>query len=78
VLSFEPGLTIAEVNRGIAALKHSMAQEIEHADISTPLPRHSVPAIGRGYGFDWPTVFPKKAEKGSYQAHARGNRRTTR
>ena len=34
VLSFEPGLTIAEVNRRIAALKHSMAQEIEHADIS--------------------------------------------
>ena len=34
VLSFEPGLTIAEVNRRIDALKHSMAQEIEHADIS--------------------------------------------
>jgi ferrous-iron efflux pump FieF len=34
VLSFEPGLTIAEVNRRIAALKHSMANEIEHADIS--------------------------------------------
>jgi divalent metal cation (Fe/Co/Zn/Cd) transporter len=34
VLSFEPGLTIAEVNRRIAALKHSMAREIEHADIS--------------------------------------------
>jgi divalent metal cation (Fe/Co/Zn/Cd) transporter len=34
VLSFEPGLTIAEVNRRIAALKQSMAQEIEHADIS--------------------------------------------
>jgi cation diffusion facilitator family transporter len=34
VLSFEPGLTIAEVNRRIAALKHAMAQEIEHADIS--------------------------------------------
>jgi divalent metal cation (Fe/Co/Zn/Cd) transporter len=34
VLSFEPGLTIAEVNRRIAALKHSMGQEIEHADIS--------------------------------------------
>ena len=33
-LSFEPGLTIAEVNRRIATLKHSMAQEIEHADIS--------------------------------------------
>ena len=33
-LSFEPGLTIAEVNRRIDALKHSMAQEIEHADIS--------------------------------------------
>lgn len=33
-LSFEPGLTIAEVNRRITALKHSMAQEIEHADIS--------------------------------------------
>jgi len=33
-LSFEPGLTIAEVNRRIAALKHSMGQEIEHADIS--------------------------------------------
>jgi divalent metal cation (Fe/Co/Zn/Cd) transporter len=34
VLSFEPGLTIAEVNCRIAALKHSMANEIEHADIS--------------------------------------------
>jgi divalent metal cation (Fe/Co/Zn/Cd) transporter len=34
VLSFEPGLTIAEVNRRIAALKQSMADEIEHADIS--------------------------------------------
>ena len=34
VLSFEPGLTIAEVNRRIAALKQSMANEIEHADIS--------------------------------------------
>jgi hypothetical protein len=30
----EPGLTIAEVNRRIAALKHSMAQEIERPDIS--------------------------------------------
>jgi divalent metal cation (Fe/Co/Zn/Cd) transporter len=34
VLSFEPGLTIAEVNRRIAALKQSMANEIAHADIS--------------------------------------------
>jgi divalent metal cation (Fe/Co/Zn/Cd) transporter len=34
VLSFEPGLTIAEVNRRIAALKDAMAKEIEHADIS--------------------------------------------
>ena len=34
VLSFEPGLTIAEVNRRIAALKEGMANEIEHADIS--------------------------------------------
>jgi divalent metal cation (Fe/Co/Zn/Cd) transporter len=34
VLSFEPGLTIAEVNRRIGALKQSMANEIEHADIS--------------------------------------------
>jgi divalent metal cation (Fe/Co/Zn/Cd) transporter len=34
VLSFEPGLTIAEVNRRIATLKQSMAKEIEHADIS--------------------------------------------
>jgi divalent metal cation (Fe/Co/Zn/Cd) transporter len=34
VLSFEPGLTIAEVNRRIGALKQSMAREIEHADIS--------------------------------------------
>jgi len=34
VLSFEPGLTIAEFNRRIAALKQSMANEIEHADIS--------------------------------------------
>ena len=34
VLSFEPGLTIAEVNRRIAALEQSMANEIEHADIS--------------------------------------------
>jgi divalent metal cation (Fe/Co/Zn/Cd) transporter len=34
VLSFEPGLSIAEVNRRIAALKQSMANEIEHADIS--------------------------------------------
>jgi hypothetical protein len=34
VLSFEPALTIAEVNRRIAALKESMAREIEHADIS--------------------------------------------
>jgi divalent metal cation (Fe/Co/Zn/Cd) transporter len=34
VLSFEPGLTIAEVNRRIQALKESMAKEIEHADIS--------------------------------------------
>ncbi len=34
VLSFEPGLTIAEVNRRIAALKDAMAQEIENADIS--------------------------------------------
>jgi divalent metal cation (Fe/Co/Zn/Cd) transporter len=34
VLSFEPGLTIDEVNRRIAALKQSMADEIEHADIS--------------------------------------------
>ena len=33
-LSFDPGLTIAEVNRRIAALKDSMAKEIEHADIS--------------------------------------------
>ena len=31
VLSFEPGLTIAEVNRRIAALKQSMADEIAHA-----------------------------------------------
>ena len=34
VLSFEPGLTIAEVNRRIGALKQSMANEIEHADLS--------------------------------------------
>ena len=34
VLTFEPGLTIAEVNRRIAALKQSMADEIAHADIS--------------------------------------------
>jgi divalent metal cation (Fe/Co/Zn/Cd) transporter len=34
VLDFEPGLTIAEVNRRIAAIKRSMAAEIEHADIS--------------------------------------------
>jgi divalent metal cation (Fe/Co/Zn/Cd) transporter len=34
VLSFEPGLTIAEVNHRIAALKQSMANEIAHADIS--------------------------------------------
>jgi divalent metal cation (Fe/Co/Zn/Cd) transporter len=34
VLSFEPGLTIAEVNRRITALKEGMANEIEHADIS--------------------------------------------
>jgi divalent metal cation (Fe/Co/Zn/Cd) transporter len=34
VLSFEPALTIAEVNWRIAALKESMAREIEHADIS--------------------------------------------
>ena len=34
VLSFEPGLTIADVNRRIASLKHLMQQEIEHADIS--------------------------------------------
>lgn len=34
VLSFEPGLTIAEVNRRIAALREGMANEIEHADIS--------------------------------------------
>jgi divalent metal cation (Fe/Co/Zn/Cd) transporter len=34
VLSFDPGLTIAEVNRRIAALKQSMANEIAHADIS--------------------------------------------
>lgn len=34
VLSFEPALTIAEVNRRIAGLKESMAREIEHADIS--------------------------------------------
>jgi divalent metal cation (Fe/Co/Zn/Cd) transporter len=33
-LSFEPGLTIAEVNQRITALKESMASEIEHADIS--------------------------------------------
>ena len=33
-LSFEPGLTIAEVNQRITALKQSMASEIEHADIS--------------------------------------------
>jgi divalent metal cation (Fe/Co/Zn/Cd) transporter len=33
-LSFDPGLTIAEVNRRIAALKVAMAKEIEHADIS--------------------------------------------
>jgi divalent metal cation (Fe/Co/Zn/Cd) transporter len=33
-LSFEPGLTIAEVNRRIAALKDALAKEIEHADIS--------------------------------------------
>ncbi len=33
-LSFEPGLTVAEVNRRIAALKEAMARDIEHADIS--------------------------------------------
>jgi divalent metal cation (Fe/Co/Zn/Cd) transporter len=33
-LSFEPGLTIAEVNRRIAALKGAIAKEIDHADIS--------------------------------------------
>ena len=39
------GLTIAEVNRRIDVLKHSMAQEIEHADISilTTDPRLSIP-----------------------------------
>lgn len=34
VLAFDPGLTIAEVNRRIAALKGAMAAEIEHADIA--------------------------------------------
>jgi len=34
VLNFEPGLTIAEVNRRIEALRQSMAREIENADIS--------------------------------------------
>lgn len=34
VLSFEAGLTIAEVNRRIEVLKQSMEREIEHADIS--------------------------------------------
>jgi divalent metal cation (Fe/Co/Zn/Cd) transporter len=33
-LSFEPGLTVAEVNRRIDALKEAMARDIEHADIS--------------------------------------------
>jgi divalent metal cation (Fe/Co/Zn/Cd) transporter len=34
VLSFDPGLTIAEVNRRIVSLRQSMSREIEHADIS--------------------------------------------
>ena len=34
VLSFEAGLTILEVNRRIEALRQTMQQEIEHADIS--------------------------------------------
>ena len=33
-LGFEPGLTIAEVNRRIEALKELLRREIEHADIS--------------------------------------------
>jgi divalent metal cation (Fe/Co/Zn/Cd) transporter len=33
-LSFEAGLTIAEVNRRIEILRHAMSREIEHADIS--------------------------------------------
>ena len=33
-LSFEPGLTIAEVNRRIDALKGAIAKEIDHADVS--------------------------------------------
>ena len=33
-LGFEPGLTIAEVNRRIEALKESLRREIDHADVS--------------------------------------------
>jgi hypothetical protein len=33
-LSFEAGLTIAEVNRRIEILRQAMSREIEHADIS--------------------------------------------
>jgi len=33
-LRFDPGLSIAEVNRRIDALKQSLSREIEHADIS--------------------------------------------
>jgi divalent metal cation (Fe/Co/Zn/Cd) transporter len=34
VLSFDPGLTMAEVNRRIDVLKDAMAKEIDHADIA--------------------------------------------
>jgi divalent metal cation (Fe/Co/Zn/Cd) transporter len=33
-LHFDPGLSIAEVNRRIDALKQTLSREIEHADIS--------------------------------------------
>ena len=33
-LGFEPGLSIAEVNRRVEALKESLAREIDHADVS--------------------------------------------
>jgi divalent metal cation (Fe/Co/Zn/Cd) transporter len=34
ILRFDPGLSIAEVNRRVDVLKQALSREIEHADVS--------------------------------------------
>ena len=81
-LSFEPGLTIAEVNRRIDALEalHGAGDRARrHLD-----PHHgrrgclSTAAIGQGYRFNWPRYFRKWRKTALIWAHARENRRKAR